>query len=261
MPRARSGQRPPRRSARREERREPSTAAMSPSTVAPPVCTSSVTDSSPETIESSRRGVVSMTASACSEAPRARSIRPSSTTALNRYPSRRSSYSARRSPAASGSNRARSERITESTPIGASCGSEVDCRPHRPRSRMTLLEATSALRQLIDPGAGGRLQVAAQDHARLFEFAQSLGEDVRAHPRETGPKVGEALRAEQELANHEERPPLSDEVESAGDAAPVVVRASSGHALSLRARSTKQLSSSYSLTFSSTVVLHERRTR
>src|SRR5206468_4094496 len=86
------------------------------------------------------------------------------------------------------------------------------------------LEGLPALGQLVDPGSGRRRELAAAEQIRLLELAQALGEDIGAHVRQAGPEVAETLGAEQELAHHEQRPALADEVESPGYAAGVAVR-------------------------------------
>ena len=62
----------------------------------------------------------------------------------------------------------------------------------------------------------------------VLELAQALGEDVGAQDSEAGAQVGEALRAEQQLAHDEQGPALADEVERAGDPAAVAVGALAG---------------------------------
>ena len=50
-----------------------------------------------------------------------------------------------------------------------------------------------------------------------------------AMPGQVCPEVGEALRAEDELAHDEQCPALTHDVEGAGDAARVAVRALASH--------------------------------
>ena len=58
-----------------------------------------------------------------------------------------------------------------------------------------------------------------------FQPFQTLGEDVRADARQRSADLAEAARSEHELAHHEERPAFTDELESVGGAACVVVPA------------------------------------
>lgn len=86
------------------------------------------------------------------------------------------------------------------------------------------LELMAPPGQLVHLGAGGRRQPAAAEDLGLLELAQALGEDVRAHVWQAGPQIGEALRAEQQLAHDEQRPALADDVERARHPAAVSER-------------------------------------
>ena len=63
-----------------------------------------------------------------------------------------------------------------------------------------------------------------------FELAQSLGEDVGTRVGQTGPQVGKAFWAKQQLTHDQQRPTLAHEIEGVGRGAPVVVCAHSRHA-------------------------------
>ena len=87
------------------------------------------------------------------------------------------------------------------------------------------LELLSTLGELVDPRAGGRRQRAAPQYSGGLELAQALGEDVGADVGQPRAQVGEALGAEQQLADDEQRPALADDVEGPRDPAAVAVRA------------------------------------
>ena len=87
------------------------------------------------------------------------------------------------------------------------------------------LELAPALGELVDPRARGRRERAPTHDARLLELAQALGEDVGADVGEAGAQVGEALGAEQQLADDEQGPPLTGDVEGSRDPAAVAVGA------------------------------------
>jgi hypothetical protein len=77
------------------------------------------------------------------------------------------------------------------------------------------LEVLTVLGQLVDPRAGGGRELAAPHDARLFELPESVRDDARLGVGESCAQVGEALRPEQQLADHQERPALADDVEGA----------------------------------------------
>ena len=70
----------------------------------------------------------------------------------------------------------------------------------------------------------------------LLELVQAMREDVLADAGQTGPQVGEPLRAEQQLTHDQQRPPLTDEVEGTRHPARIVVVPPDGHATSIRSR-------------------------
>ena len=80
------------------------------------------------------------------------------------------------------------------------------------------LQVPAVVREVVDqPGAGWQRPPPNQDSG-LLQLAQPLGQDVLAHPRQSAVQVGEPLRSEHQLADHQECPPLPDHVEGAGDA-------------------------------------------
>jgi hypothetical protein len=78
---------------------------------------------------------------------------------------------------------------------------------------------------LVDPRRRGRGKLAASHDPGLLQPAQSLGEDVGARARQARLKVREALGPQQQLADDQERPALSHEVEGVRRRAPIIVRA------------------------------------
>ena len=70
--------------------------------------------------------------------------------------------------------------------------------------------------------------VAALDQPFALHPLESLRQQVRGYARETPQQLGVALRAEQQVADDEQRPPFAEDVERAGEAAVLVVGAS-GH--------------------------------
>jgi len=87
------------------------------------------------------------------------------------------------------------------------------------------LERPAAAGELVDSDAGGRVEDVAADDARALKLVQPLGEDVRADPVQAGPQLDEPFRPEDQLADDQQRPPVADDVEGAGDPAGVVVAA------------------------------------
>src|SRR3954454_21947005 len=155
--------------------------------------------------------------------------------------------------AAAGAKRDFSAMTTASTPIPASPGGKGATLPNRPsaittgsRSRPRPLSSYdrqtpgggrvhhrlalwSALGELVDPRSRGGRERAATHEARLLEIAQALGQDVGADVGQSGAQIGEALGAQQQLADDEEGPALADEVEGPRDPAAIAVGALGRH--------------------------------
>ena len=91
------------------------------------------------------------------------------------------------------------------------------------------LELLALGRQLVDLRGGRRRQRPAAHHVSLLEVAQPLGQHIGAQARKALAEVGEALRAEEQLADDHEGPALADEVQRTGHAAGVPVGALRGH--------------------------------
>ncbi len=85
------------------------------------------------------------------------------------------------------------------------------------------LQLFAPLGQLVDLGRRRRRQFATMDDAGLLELTQTLGEDVGACVWQSATEVGEALRAEQQLAHDEKGPTLPDQVEGEGEATGIPV--------------------------------------
>ena len=85
------------------------------------------------------------------------------------------------------------------------------------------LEREAAVGELVDARARRRRELATAEEPGLLELAQALGEHVGAQVRQARAQVGEALRAEQQLAHDQQRPALADDIEGARDAAAVAV--------------------------------------
>src|SRR5919112_1953715 len=92
------------------------------------------------------------------------------------------------------------------------------------------LELLAPVSELVDPGSRRRGKLPAPHDPGPLELAPALGEDVWARARQAGAQIGEALGAEQQLANHQERPALAYQVEGVGGGASVAVRAHGSHA-------------------------------
>ena len=63
----------------------------------------------------------------------------------------------------------------------------------------------------------------------LGELAQPLGEHVGADPGQTGQQIGESLRAQQKVSNHQQCPPLADQIKRVSHRAALVIPASTRH--------------------------------
>ena len=102
-------------------------------------------------------------------------------------------------------------------------------RTERPRAPVRehvehLAEPLAVLRELVDPRRRGRVELAAADDASLLERLQARGEDVRAAAGETCVEIRVAeLVVLEELADDEQRPALTDEVERMRHRAVLVV--------------------------------------
>src|SRR6185503_5503881 len=76
----------------------------------------------------------------------------------------------------------------------------------------------------------GRPELAAAvlEHALIDERLQAVGEDVGGDARAAA-DVGEAAPAEQHLAHHQQRPPLADDRQRAGDRAVLILERAERH--------------------------------
>src|SRR5438128_5886306 len=92
-----------------------------------------------------------------------------------------------------------------------------------PESEDYGFELHAPLRQLVDPRRGWSRQLAAADDCGMLELLEPLRENVRADARQTGPKVGKALGAEQQLPHHQQGPSLPDQSEPMRGSASIVI--------------------------------------
>ena len=104
------------------------------------------------------------------------------------------------------------------------------CAPAAER-RDDRLELLAPLGQLVDARAGRRGKLAPPHDSRPLELAQALSEDVGAGVDDARAKIREALGAEQQLADDQQRPALADEIEGMRRRARFAVgtRACGGH--------------------------------
>lgn len=93
-------------------------------------------------------------------------------------------------------------------------------------------ERESRLGQLVDGDAGRGIEAAPTDQAALLEAREALREHARRHIAEPSPQRAEALRPEQELAQHEQRPPFAEQLGGASQRAELRI-AEGGHVVSL----------------------------
>jgi hypothetical protein len=85
--------------------------------------------------------------------------------------------------------------------------------------------ANRTARRSVAP-LGQRVAVAvAGDEAVGLHRAQALGQQVRRDPRQTVEQLAVAARAGQQLAHHEDDPPIPDHVEAPSQPAVLAVRA------------------------------------
>ncbi len=67
------------------------------------------------------------------------------------------------------------------------------------------------------------------DDGAVFEFVKPVGDQVRACLWQGVAQVGEALRSKEQFAHDEQRPSLSDDIESAGYPAGVPIGTARWH--------------------------------
>ena len=113
-------------------------------------------------------------------------------------------------------------RLGRPRPPGAEPGDDR-LQPHAP------------VGQLVHPGAGRWIQLPPPYGSRSLELAKSLCQDVGAGGWQALAQVGEALRAQQQLANDQQRPTLADEVESVGETTRLAIGALGCHGPKSRA--------------------------
>ena len=185
--------------------------------------------------------------------PRATSNRPPATRERKPSSPSRSSTVTSSPAAAAGSNSVLSAITKESAPNAASPVGKRRLAAPAAELEDDRLEREAALGQLVDARARRRRELAPAHEPGLLELAQALGEHVGAEARQAGAQVGEALRAEQQLADDQQRPALADDVEGARDAAAVAVGPFGRHRRQSTDFSPKFHSSSWNLQLHDTV--------
>ena len=205
------------------------TAGVLPSISTSPVRSASDSGRPCQSTAASVPGSLSIVASGASALPRAISSRPPATRERKRSSPSRSSHG-HVEPVGGVRVEHRPERDHEG--VGAERGvARRERRLAAPAAELEheRLEREAAVGQLVDARARRRRELAAAQEPGLLELAQALGEHVGAQVRQAGPQVREALRAEQQLADDQQRPALADDVEGARDAAAVAVGPFGGH--------------------------------
>ena len=100
------------------------------------------------------------------------------------------------------------------------------------------LEAAAPLGQLVDRPSVGSAPPALDDDLPLLEVPEAAGEHVRRRVWKARAEVGEPLRAQDQLADDQQRPAVPDQVEGVGDPAGVSVGAGGlGHGMQSTSRS------------------------
>src|SRR4029453_5889004 len=94
-----------------------------------------------------------------------------------------------------------------------------EIEPPQPEGDQWIAQSLSLLGELIDRDAGGRREGALADDSCLLESSQSLGEPVAPDRREDRQEVLEPLGTEQQLADHQHRPALAEDIQRAGERA------------------------------------------
>jgi len=87
-----------------------------------------------------------------------------------------------------------------------------------------LVEAPTELGQVIDPARRRRRQGAPPDEADGFKGLQPRSQEVGRHAGEARNQVGETLGPGQQLADDEQRPTLTNAVESQREATVLLIR-------------------------------------
>lgn len=87
------------------------------------------------------------------------------------------------------------------------------------------LKLHSPLGQLVDFGSCRRRELSPAHYPGLLKPTQALGQYVRAYARQSRPQIREALRSQQQLAHHQERPALPYQIEGVSRSTAVVVSA------------------------------------
>ena len=130
---------------------------------------------------------------------------------------------ASRPSASSGESRVCSDMITDTWLIG-SVGSCSGLRAaHRPSEAIDRHRFEAPFGRLIDLDRGRRRKPRLAHEPARLELGQALGQHVGADPLEVGLQLGKAARAVGQLAQHQHRPALAEQIQRMGQAAGVVV--------------------------------------
>ena len=172
----------------------------------------------------SRRVATSAVIVASPVSPRSRSRVSSRTVARMRSWPRSRTTVASTPCALLGTNVVLSATANASGPSSRSPGGNGCPRPQRPRGEQDGLELAAAVGEPVDGRGARRRERGPLDHVDVGEVAQALGEDVGGRAGQAVAQVGEALRAEQQLPDDQQRPAVADRVQGAGDPAGISVR-------------------------------------
>ena len=94
-------------------------------------------------------------------------------------------------------------------------------------------ELVAPVGELVDEGACGRAESLPSQDAGLLEFPQALGQHRRADPWQAALEVSEPFGPEEQLADDQQGPALSEEFGGVGGGAAVAVGPRNGHPATL----------------------------
>ena len=148
-----------------------------------------------------------------------------------RRPRRRPTRRSRRRPGTRSDRRARAGRArcpsrspaSRRTARTLSVGGPSERAPQRASSRMAGRSAAPVVGELVDLRGGRRREGTPGHDPGGLEVAQARGEDVRPDAGQAVDQVGVALGPVHQLADHEQRPAIPDQVERVGHRAVLVV--------------------------------------
>src|SRR5512132_1419054 len=103
--------------------------------------------------------------------------------------------------------------------LGVDAIVDREIEPPQPEGDQWIAQSLSLLGELVDRDGGGRRERALADDPCLLESSQSLRQPVAPARREDREELLEPLGTEQQLADHQHRPALAEDVERAGERA------------------------------------------